>query len=154
MKLPYRHFEAAPGESADIAESAVVVGRMEAPGRLTLRAYATVRADGEHIRIGHDVYFGEHATSHIVDAKKGTSLGDGVTVARYGVVHGCTLGDRIVVGEGAAVIDYATVGDDAVIGLFGYRTAGGDRSDAGTPPAAHPAVDPVAVQVGTAAVSG
>jgi carbonic anhydrase/acetyltransferase-like protein (isoleucine patch superfamily) len=115
MKLRYLQFESEVGESAVIADTAAVIGRMAAGSRLTLRAFATVRADGEHIRVGHDVYFGEHSTSHIVDSRLGTNVGDGVTVGRYGVVHGCTLADRVVIGEGAAVLDEAAVGADAVI---------------------------------------
>jgi len=115
MKLPYLQFETELGESAAIADTAAVIGRTAAGARLTLRAYATLRADGEHIRVGHDVYFGEHSTSHIVDSRLGTTVGNHVTVGRYGVVHGCTLADRVVVGEGAAILDEASVGAGAVI---------------------------------------
>lgn len=130
MKLPYLQFEARFGEATAIAETAAVIGRMAAGDRLRLKAFATLRADGEHIRVGHDVYFGEHSTSHIVDSKLGTTMGDGITVARYGVVHGCTLGDRVVVGEGAAVMDEAHVGAGAVIAADsivppGKKLAGG-----------------------------
>lgn len=115
MKLRYLDFESALGEAVAIADTAAVIGRMAAGSRLTLRAYATLRADGEHIRVGHDVYFAEHATAHIVDSRIGTTVGNHVTVGRYGVVHGCTLADRVVVGEGAAVMDDASVGADALI---------------------------------------
>src|SRR5262249_5092549 len=92
--------------------------------------HATVRADGEHIRIGNDVYFGEHATAHIVDARIGTTVADGITVGRYGVVHGCTLAANVVVGEGAAVMDDASIGAGAVIAADsivppGKKLAGG-----------------------------
>jgi len=115
MKLPYLQFETELGASATIEDTAAVIGRMAAGARLTLRAFATLRADGEHIRVGHDVYFGEHSTSHIVDSRFGTTVGDYVTVGRYGVVHGCTLADRVVVGEGTAILDEASVGAGAVI---------------------------------------
>jgi carbonic anhydrase/acetyltransferase-like protein (isoleucine patch superfamily) len=115
VKLRYLHHESALGESAVIVDTAAVIGRMAAGSELTLRAFATLRADGEHIRVGHDVYFGEHSTSHIVDSRLGTTVGDHVTVGRYGVVHGCTLADRVVVGEGAAILDEASVGAGAVI---------------------------------------
>jgi len=115
MKLRYLDFETALGASADVADTAAVIGRLAAGSRLTLRAYATLRADGEHIRVGHDVYFGEHATAHIVDAKIGTTVGDGVTVAPYGIVHGCAVADHVVVGESAAVMDGASVDSYAVI---------------------------------------
>ena len=50
MRLRYRNFETVLGESARIAETAAVIGRLAAGAGLTLRAYATLRADGEHIR--------------------------------------------------------------------------------------------------------
>lgn len=115
MKLRYLDFETALGESPFVADTAAVIGRLAAGSHLTLRAYATLRADGEHIRVGSDVYFAEHATAHIVDAKIGTTVRDAVTVGRYGIVHGCTVAERVVVGEGAAVMDDASVGSDAVI---------------------------------------
>lgn len=130
MKLRYRDFETRLGDGAVIADTAAVIGRMVAGARLTLRPYATLRADGEHIRIGDDVYFGEHATAHIVDARIGTTVGNGITVGRYGVVHGCMLSANVVVGEGSAVMDDASVGPDAVIAADsivppGKRLAGG-----------------------------
>ena len=130
MKLRYLDFETSLGEAASVADTAAVIGRMTAGARFTARAYATLRADGEHIRVGNDVYFGEHATSHIVDAKIGTTIGNDVTVGRYAVVHGCTLGSRIVVGEGSAVMDDARVADDTVIAADsivspGKKLAGG-----------------------------
>jgi carbonic anhydrase/acetyltransferase-like protein (isoleucine patch superfamily) len=130
MKLRYREFESALGEGAAIADTAAVIGRLAAGSQLTLRPYATVRADGEHIRIGDRVYFGEHSTSHIADEKLGTTLGSDVTVARYAVVHACTMGNRIAVGEGSAILDNAHLGDDAVVAADsivspGKKLAGG-----------------------------
>jgi carbonic anhydrase/acetyltransferase-like protein (isoleucine patch superfamily) len=115
MELRYLDYETRLGDGAVVADTAAVIGRMVAGARLTLCPYATLRADGEHIRIGDDVYFGEHATAHIVDARIGTTVGDGITVGRYGVVHGCTLSANVIVGEGSAVMDDASVGADAVI---------------------------------------
>jgi carbonic anhydrase/acetyltransferase-like protein (isoleucine patch superfamily) len=130
MKLRYRDFETKLGDGAVVADTAAVIGRMVAGARLTLRPYATLRADGEHIRVGDDVYFGEHATAHIVDARIGTTVGHGITVGRYGVVHGCMLSANVVVGEGSAVMDDASVGADAVIAADsivspGKKLAGG-----------------------------
>ena len=130
MKLRYRDFETKLGDGAVVADTAAVIGRMVAGARLTLRPYATLRADGEHIRIGDDVYFGEHATAHIVDARIGTTVGNGITVGRYGVVHGCLLSANVVVGECSAVMDDASVGANAVIAADsivapGKKLAGG-----------------------------
>ena len=42
-------------------------------------------------------------------------VGDDCTVGHRAILHGCTLGDRVLVGMGAIVLDNAEVGDDAVI---------------------------------------
>jgi carbonic anhydrase/acetyltransferase-like protein (isoleucine patch superfamily) len=137
MKLPYLQFESRLGDSSAVADTAAVIGRMAAGAGLTLRAFATLRADGEHIRVGDGVYFGEHSTSHIVDSRLGTTVANGVTVGRYGVVHGCVLADGVVIGEGAAVLDEASVGEGAIIAADsivspGKKLAGG-RLYAGVP---------------------
>ena len=52
---------------------------------------------------------------HIADQVLGAVVGDDVTVARYGLVHACTLGDGVVVGESSVVMDGASVGAHALI---------------------------------------
>ena len=56
MKLPYLQYRSAVGEGAAVAKTAAIIGRSECGVHLTLRDYATVRADGEHIRIGDNAY--------------------------------------------------------------------------------------------------
>jgi carbonic anhydrase/acetyltransferase-like protein (isoleucine patch superfamily) len=84
------------------------------PG-LTLLDFATLRADGEAIRIGRDAWFAERSTVHIVDGWLPAVLGDEVTVGRYALVHACTLGDRVVVADSAVVMDGAEVGAQTLI---------------------------------------
>ncbi len=80
-----------------------------------LDAYAAVRADGETIRIGANAWFGQHATVHVADGILGSLIGSDVSVGRYGLVHACTLGDGVVVGESSVVMDFASVGAYALI---------------------------------------
>lgn len=115
MLLSYREFAPALAAPFDLAPAAAVIGRTTAGSRLTLRPYATVRADGESIRIGANAWFGERATVHIADGELGTVIGDDVTVGRYGVVHACTVGDGVVVADAAVVMDAAVVGAHALI---------------------------------------
>jgi hypothetical protein len=44
-----------------------------------------------------------------------TTIGDDVTVGRFGLVHACSVGDGCVVGEAAAILDGAASGPYAVI---------------------------------------
>ena len=115
MKLRYLHHEVELGGSAELAPGAAIIGRLRAGDGLVLRAFATLRADGESITVGRNGWFGERASVHIVDGILGTTIGDDITVGRFGLVHACTMGNGCVVGEGAAVLDGASVGDGAVI---------------------------------------
>ncbi|HEX6137885.1 MAG TPA: gamma carbonic anhydrase family protein [Casimicrobiaceae bacterium] len=113
--LDYLHFHPDVGAGAHIAERGAVIGRSRVGAHPSFGDYATVRADGENIGIGANAWFGEHATVHIADRVLGTVVGDDVTVGRYAVVHACTLGDGVVVGESSVVMDGASVGAHALI---------------------------------------
>jgi gamma-carbonic anhydrase len=115
MRVSYLEFEPALAEPARIAQTAVVAGRTTVGPGLVLDEHATLRADGEAIRIGIDGYFGRRATVHIAEDVYPAIMGDGVTVGRYGLVHACTLGDGVVVGDAATVMDGAVVGAHALI---------------------------------------
>ena len=115
MQLNYLNFDPVLGAGFELASSAAVIGRVTAGERLTLRAYATLRADGESIVVGADAFFAERATVHIADSFLGTTIGNRVTVGRFALVHGCTVSDGVVVGDGAAVTDGASVGAGALI---------------------------------------
>jgi len=113
--LDYLDHAPAIGDELDVAECGAIIGRSTLGGRATLCDYATVRGDGEDIRVGANAWFGDHATVHIADQIRGAVIGNDVTVGRYGLVHACNLGDGVVVGESSVVMDGASVGAHAVI---------------------------------------
>jgi carbonic anhydrase/acetyltransferase-like protein (isoleucine patch superfamily) len=113
--LPYRHHHPSLGDALRVGESGALIGRSTIGERSSFDPYATVRGDGEDIRIGQRCWFAEHATVHIADRIRGAVIGDDVTVARYGVAHACTLDDGAVIGESSMVMDDAHVGAYAVI---------------------------------------
>lgn len=115
MVIDYRHYRPELGADAQIAPRGAVIGRSVVGAGPSFADYATVRADGENIRIGANAWFGEHATVHIADQILGAVIGDDVTVGRYGLVHACTLGDGVVVGESSVVMDGTTIGAHALI---------------------------------------
>lgn len=115
MQLPYLEFAPDLASPADLALDAAVIGRTVAGAGLTLRQLATLRADGEWVRIGANVFFAERATVHIAHGLLATTIGSDVTVGRFGLVHACTLEDGVVVADAATVMDGAVVGAYALI---------------------------------------
>ena len=98
-----------------LATTAAVLGRTVAGPGLELRGLATLRADGEWVRVGRNGFFAEHATVHIAHEMLGATIGDDVTVGRFGLVHACTVEQGVVVADGATVMDGAVVGAHALI---------------------------------------
>jgi len=113
--LDYLHYRPDVGVALRIAARGALIGRATIGPHAGVGDYATVRADGENIRVGANAWFADHATVHIADEILGAVIGDDVTVGRYGVVHACTLGDGVVVGESSVVMDGASVGAHAMI---------------------------------------
>jgi carbonic anhydrase/acetyltransferase-like protein (isoleucine patch superfamily) len=113
--LPYLNDVPRIGPRATADRWAAIIGRTEIGADCYLGALATLRADGEDIRVGSDCWFGEASTVHIADSMYGTRIGSHVTLGRYGLIHACTVADNCVVGEHAVVMDAASVGPGAVI---------------------------------------
>ena len=146
MLIRYLDYHPSIPADARFGAQALVSGRATADPGLVLGDYATIRADGESVTIGTDVFLGERATVHIAHDVYSTHIGDGVTVGRYGLVHACTLGDGVVVGAAATVMDGAVVGARALIMPGAMvpprKTLAGDLVYAGSPAQPVRAVEP------------
>ena len=125
------------GSGTTAHETSAVIGRTELGARCHLEALATLRADGEQIRVGPDGWFGEASTVHIADSLFPAHVGAHVTVGRYGLVHACTVADGCVIGESAVVMDGSEVGSGSVIAAESLvppgKTLEGGWLYAGTP---------------------
>lgn len=113
--LPYLDHVPQLGPNLTADEWVALIGRAEIGAGCHFGKLATLRADGEVIRVGSDCWFGEASTVHIADSMFGTRIGTHVTVGRFGLVHACTIGDHCVLGEHAVVMDGSEVGPGAVI---------------------------------------
>ena len=51
-------------------------------------------------------------------------IGDEVTVGHRATLHGCTIGNRVLVGMGAIILDGATIGDDCLVAAGALVTKG------------------------------
>ena len=92
------------GDDSSIWPSTVVRGDM-----LQIRIGArTSIQDGSVIHTTHDGPFNPGGCS--------TTVGDDVTVGHSVTLHGCSIGDRVLVGIGSLVLDNAVVASDVMIG--------------------------------------
>jgi carbonic anhydrase/acetyltransferase-like protein (isoleucine patch superfamily) len=110
------------GERVFVDSSAVVLGDVQLGDDSSVWPMAVVRGDMHRIRIGARSSVQDGSVLHITHAgpynPEGYPLliGDEVTIGHNVTLHGCTLGNRILVGMGSIVMDGAVVEDEVVIG--------------------------------------
>jgi len=109
--------------SAYVADEAVVIGRVTLGERSSVWPCATVRGDNEPIRIGNDVNIQDGAVLH-VDPDCPLTLGDFVSIGHQAMLHGCTVGDRSLIGIQAVVMNKAVIGKDCLVGAGSIVTEG------------------------------
>lgn len=108
---------------AYVAPGAVLVGDVFLGAQASVWFQAVVRADLNRIRIGARSNIQDGAVIHVADAH-GTEVGEDVTVGHGAVLHACTVGDGVLVGMNAVVLDGAEIGARSIIGANALVTAG------------------------------
>jgi carbonic anhydrase/acetyltransferase-like protein (isoleucine patch superfamily) len=97
-----------------IAASATVIGKVTIGEGVGIWFGAVVRGDNERITIGRDTNVQELCVFH-TDMGFPLTIGAGCTVGHRAIVHGCTIGDNVLIGMGAMVMNGAKIGDDCLI---------------------------------------
>ncbi|MDF2693279.1 MAG: carbonic anhydrase, family 3 [Labilithrix sp.] len=104
------------GHSVYIAPNATVIGDVVLGDEASVWFGAVIRGDVFPIRIGARTNLQDNAVVHITGDKAATTIGDDVTVGHLALLHGCTVGNRCLVGMGSIVLDGAIIEDECLIG--------------------------------------
>lgn len=110
-------------EGAWVAPSADLIGDVRLGAQASVWFGAAIRADNTAITIGARSNVQEGAVLHS-DPGVPLAVGEDCTIGHRAVLHGCTLGNRVLVGMGATVLNGATIGDDCLIGAGALVTEG------------------------------
>ena len=109
MSMDFRRHKSS--DKVLIMEGAQVIGDVEA-GEGTAFWYNSVcRGEMQSVRIGKRCNIQDLALIH-----NKVTIGDDVSVGHSAIVHGATIGDRVIIGMGATVLDGAVIGNDCLIG--------------------------------------
>ena len=111
------------GAAVYIAKSGVVIGDVRLGERSSVWYHAVVRGDINHISVGHHTNIQDNAVLHVADEFP-CIVGDYVTVGHSAIIHACTIGNEVLIGMGAVVLDGAVVGDQCLIGANALVTGG------------------------------
>lgn len=109
------------GERVYVDPMAAVIGDVHLGDDCSVWPHTVIRGDMHRIRIGARCSIQDGSVLHITHASSyepdgfPLTLGDDVTVGHRAVLHGCTIGNRVLVGIGAIVMDGVVVEDEVVI---------------------------------------
>lgn len=124
------------GAGVYVDPMAVVIGDVEIGEDSSVWPYAIIRGDMHRIRVGARTSVQDGSVLHITHASDYNPaghpliIGDDVTIGHSVNLHGCTIGNRVLVGIGSTVLDGALIEDEVVIGA-GTLVPPGKRLESG-----------------------
>ena len=111
------------GTDVWVAPSADVIGDAHLADESSVWFGAVIRADNTPIIVGTRSNIQESAMCHS-DPGSPLTVGADCTIGHHAILHGCTIGDRVLVGMGATLLNRAVIGDDCLIGAGALVTEG------------------------------
>lgn len=110
------------GNENYIDTSSILVGDITLGDDVSIWPLVAARGDVNTISIGARTNVQDGSVLHVTRKSENNPtgnpliIGDDVTVGHKCMLHGCTLGDRILVGMGAIIMDGAIIENDVFIG--------------------------------------
>lgn len=102
-------------ESCFIAENAAIIGDVIIGENSNIWYSAVIRSEDQPTVIGKNTNIQENSTIHI-DHEFATTIGDDVTIGHNCIIHGCTVGNNVLVGMGSTILNGAEIGENTIIG--------------------------------------
>ena len=107
-----------------ICDGAKVSGDVTLAKGVSVWYNAVLRGDDGAVTVGENTNIQDCAVLH-----EETRVGAGCTIGHGAVVHGCTIGDNVLIGMGAVVLNGARIGDDCIVGAGALVTGKMDAPD-------------------------
>jgi carbonic anhydrase/acetyltransferase-like protein (isoleucine patch superfamily) len=106
-----------------VAPNAAVIGQVVMKKNASVWWNCTVRGDTDRIIIGENTNIQDGS---IVHTNRGivVTLGDHVTVGHGVILHGCTIGDRCLIGMGATILNHVQIGRHCIVGAHSLLPEG------------------------------
>ena len=99
------------GRNCFVAENAAIIGDVEIGDDCSIWYGAVLRGDVNPIRLGNRVNIQDGAVLHTLYKKSVVEIGDDVSVGHNAVIHGAKVGNDVLVGMGAVLLDGVEVAD-------------------------------------------
>ncbi len=118
----YKDLSPQTGLRVMIDTSSVVIGDVRIADDVSIWPLVAIRGDVNYVEIGARTNIQDGSILHVTHKSPSNPqgnpliIGDDVTVGHKVMLHGCTIGSRVLVGMGSIVLDGVIIEDDIMIG--------------------------------------
>jgi carbonic anhydrase/acetyltransferase-like protein (isoleucine patch superfamily) len=116
VKIAYRGILPRVHPTAFVAPTAALIGDVTIGPFTSVWFGAVLRGDVAPIVIGARTSIQDNCVVHATAGLSATTVGDDCTVGHAVTLHGCVVGNRVLVGMGSIVLDNARIADDVILG--------------------------------------
>ncbi|WNY89727.1 gamma carbonic anhydrase family protein [Leclercia adecarboxylata] len=119
---PYKDLFPKQGDCVMIDSSSVIIGDVRLGDDVSIWPLVAIRGDVNYVAIGARTNIQDGSVLHVTHkssynpAGNPLIVGEEVTVGHKVMLHGCTIGNRVLVGMGSILLDGVVVEDDVMIG--------------------------------------
>jgi carbonic anhydrase/acetyltransferase-like protein (isoleucine patch superfamily) len=109
----------------DTSRAAFVHPSAQIYGRVTMRegssiwCNAVIRSEAAHVEIGAHSNIQDFVMIH-TDPGRPVVVGEHCSITHHATLHGCTIGDNVLVGINATIYGGAVIGDNSIVGQHAY----------------------------------
>ena len=106
-------------EAAYIHPSASIYGKVRLAEGSSVWCNAVMRSEAAHIAIGRFSNVQDFVMIH-TDPGRPVTVGEYCSITHHATLHGCTVGDNVLIGINATVYGGAVIGDNSIVGQHAY----------------------------------
>ena len=115
-------------ETAWVHDSALIYGHVSIGSDSSVWPYVVMRSEMYHIDIGARTNIQDFVMVH-VGAGTPTIIGDDCSITHHATLHGCTIGDKCLIGINATIMDGAKIGNNCIVAGHSIVTEGSEFPD-------------------------
>ena len=133
---PYKDHRPVVGAGVYIDQGAHLIGDVVLNNDVSIWPMVVIRGDVNHIRIGARTNIQDGSVLHVArpttqnSAGHALIIGEDVTVGHKAMLHGCTIGNLVLIGMGAIIMDGVIIEDNVIVGA-GALVSPGKKLDSG-----------------------
>lgn len=132
----FKQHQPAIAESVYVDEAATVIGQVTLADDVSIWPGVVIRGDVNHIQVGARSNIQDNSVVHVsrdsvyLPGGAPTIIGEDVTVGHMAMLHGCTIGNRCLIGMSTTILDRAVIEDDVFLAA-GSLVPPGKKLEAG-----------------------